>query len=91
MEAQKVNKKVCGDCYNYDYDGYVFIDELGNRMKKHYLTCQFPKFIEKHGMQKMQFHAFRYLCASLLLANGEWFAAPGVLAGCNCNGGQRTT
>ena len=70
MEAQEVNKKVCGDCYNYDYDGYVFVDELGNRMKGHYLTCQFPKFIEKHGMRKMRFHDLRHSCASLLLANG---------------------
>ena len=27
--AQEVNKKVCGNCYNYEYDGYVFVDELG--------------------------------------------------------------
>ena len=26
--AQEVNKKVCGNCYNYEYDGYVFVDEL---------------------------------------------------------------
>ena len=28
-EAQELNKKVCGNCYNYDYDGYVFVNELG--------------------------------------------------------------
>lgn len=28
--AQEINKKVCGNCYNYEYDGYVFVDELGN-------------------------------------------------------------
>ena len=69
-EAQEINKKVCGDCYNYDYDGYIFVDELGNRMKGHYLSCQFPEFVEKHGLRKMRFHDLRHSCASLLLANG---------------------
>ncbi len=32
-EAQELNKKVCGNCYNYEYDGYVFVDEMGERMK----------------------------------------------------------
>ena len=37
-EAQELNKKVCGNCYNYDYDGYVFVNELGERMRPNYLT-----------------------------------------------------
>ena len=28
-EAQELNKQVCGNCYNYEYDGFVFVDELG--------------------------------------------------------------
>lgn len=32
-EAQELNKKVCGNCYNYKYDGFVFVDEMGDRMK----------------------------------------------------------
>ena len=27
--AQELNKQVCGNCYNYEYDGFVFVDELG--------------------------------------------------------------
>jgi len=69
-EAQEVNKKVCGNCYNYAFDGYVFVDEMGDRMKPHYLTGEFPKFVEKHGIKKMRFHDLRHSCASLLLANG---------------------
>ena len=68
-EAQELNKKVCGNCYNYEYDGYVFVDELGERMKPDYLTSQFPAFIQRHGMRKMRFHDLRHSCASLLLAN----------------------
>jgi len=56
--------------YNYEYDGFVFVDELGERMKPDYLTSQFPAFIQRHGMKKMRFHDLRHSCASLLLANG---------------------
>ena len=69
-EAQELNKKVCGNCYNYDYDGYVFVNELGERMRPNYLTEYFPKYIAKHGVPKMRFHDLRHSCASLLLANG---------------------
>ena len=59
-EAQELNKKVCGNCYNYEYDGYVFVDELGERMKPEYLTSQFPAFIQRHGLRKMRFHDLRH-------------------------------
>lgn len=58
--AQEVNKKVCGNCYNYEYDGYVFVDELGNLMNPNYLTSQFPQYIQKHGCKRMRFHDLRH-------------------------------
>ena len=69
-EAQELNKNVCGNCYNYEYDGFVFVDEMGERMKMNYLTSAFPKFLERHGLRRMRFHDLRHSCASLLLANG---------------------
>ena len=69
-EAQELNKKVCGNCYNYQYDGYVFVDEMGERMKANYLTTRFPEILEKKGLRRMRFHDLRHSCASLLLANG---------------------
>ena len=68
--AQELNKQVCGNCYNYEYDGYVFVDELGNLMRPDYLTGYFPQYIQKHGLRRMRFHDLRHSCASLLLANG---------------------
>ena len=41
-EVQELNKKVCGNCYNYQYDGYVFVDEMGELMNPNYLTNYFP-------------------------------------------------
>jgi len=68
--AQELNKQVCGNCYNHKYDGFVFMDELGERMRANYLTSAFPKFLEDHGLRRMRFHDLRHSCASLLLANG---------------------
>lgn len=60
-EAQELNKQVCGNCYNYEYDGFVFVDELGERMRVDYLTNAFPKFLEDHGLRRMRFHDLRHL------------------------------
>ena len=69
-EAQDLNKQICGNCYNHQYDGFVFVDEMGERMRANYLTSAFPKFLESHGLRRMRFHDLRHSCASLLLANG---------------------
>ena len=50
-EAQELNKSVCGNCYNYEYDGYVFVDEMGERLKPDYLTSYFPQYIQRHGLK----------------------------------------
>lgn len=68
--AQELNKQVCGNCYNYEYDGYVFVDEMGDRITPEYLTSAFPHFLQRHGLKRMRFHDLRHSCASLLLANG---------------------
>lgn len=59
-EEQELNKQVCGNCYNYEYDGFVFVDELGERMRVEYLTNAFPKFLESHGLRRMRFHDLRH-------------------------------
>ena len=43
------------------YDGFVFVDELGERMRANYLTSVFPKFLESHGLRRMRFHDLRHL------------------------------
>ena len=59
-ESQELNRQICGNSYNYDYIEYVFVDELGERMKPGYITGQFPKFLEKHGFRHMRFHDLRH-------------------------------
>ena len=67
---QEKNRKLCGKSYNKADIGYVYTDVMGNRIKPHYVTSEFPKFLEKHGMRRVRFHDLRHSCASLLLANG---------------------
>ena len=66
-KAQELNKKVCGNCYCYDCDGYIFVDELGERMKPDYLTGGFPELLQKKGLRKMRFHDLRHAYVKLLL------------------------
>ena len=69
-EEQEYNKRICGNCYDYSYDGYVFVNELGKRINPNYLTSKFPEYLEQHGLQRIRLHDLRHSCASLLLANG---------------------
>ncbi|MFR8331445.1 MAG: hypothetical protein ACLU9S_02930 [Oscillospiraceae bacterium] len=29
-EQQEYNERLCGNCYNKKYKGYLFVDEMGN-------------------------------------------------------------
>ena len=69
-ETQAENMRVCKDCYNKKYHGYIFVDPMGNLYKPSRITGAFPKILEKHGLRKIRFHDLRHSCASLLLANG---------------------
>lgn len=66
-EAQKLNRKICGNCYTYNYNGFVFVDEMGYRMRLYYLTSE---FLERHVLKRMRFHDVKHSCASLLFAGG---------------------
>ena len=46
------------------------VDPVGNILKPNYLSAQFPRFLERHGLRRIRFHDLRHSCASLLLANG---------------------
>ena len=69
-EQQKENKRICGNCYNREYDGYVFVDVMGNIFNPRNLSSNFSKLLELKGLRRMRFHDLRHSCASLLLANG---------------------
>jgi len=67
---QEENRRLCGSMYNDKEGCYIYVDDLGNRIKPNYLTSEFPKFLEQHGFKRMRFHDCLHSSASLLLASG---------------------
>lgn len=69
-KKQSENRLICGSAYCRDNPDYVYVNDLGERVKPGWLTAAFPAFLEKHGMRRIRFHDLRHSCASLLYANG---------------------
>lgn len=63
-------KRVCGRCYNYEYDGYIFVDELGERINPDYISHHFPLLLKNVKLRHIRFHDLRHTSASLLLNAG---------------------
>ncbi len=68
-EQQRENKRICGNCYNRQYDGYIFVDAMGKLFRPDSVTDNFSKLLKRSGLRHIRFHDLRYSCASLLLAN----------------------
>ena len=69
-EAQKENEKLCGECYDTRYKGYIFVDPMGKIYDPNLVSAGFKRIIRKNGLKEIRFHDLRHSCASLLLANG---------------------
>lgn len=69
-EQQTYNEKLCGNCYNQKYKGYLFVDEMGNLILPNAVTDGFTRLLADHGLRKIRFHDLRHSCASLLLKQG---------------------
>lgn len=67
---QEENKKICGNCYNHAYDGYVFVDPMGKLYVPDEVSDHFRTLLKQKGLRHIRFHDLRHSCASLLLANG---------------------
>ena len=59
-EQQKENKRICGNCYNREYDGYVFMDAMGNIFNPRNLSSNFSKLLEMKGLRHIRFHDLRH-------------------------------
>ncbi|MEK4261925.1 tyrosine-type recombinase/integrase [Paenibacillus sp. FSL L8-0499] len=69
-ELQALNKLICGNSYCTDYEEYIYLDKLGQRIKPGYITQNFTRTLKKNGLRHIRYHDLRHSCASLLLANG---------------------
>ena len=64
------NKKLFGNGYVRDWNGYMMRYNDGQLISPNALTRSFSQFIEKHGFKKVRYHDLRHSCASILYANG---------------------
>jgi len=69
-ERTNQNKIDFGNCYNHEYDDFIFVDDLGMIRRADYVTHEFKKLLEKNNLKHIRFHDLRHSCASLLIANG---------------------
>ena len=64
---QEYNEKLCGNCYNQKYKGYLFVNEMGDLILPNSVTDGFARLLAENGLRKIRFHDLRHSCASLLL------------------------
>jgi integrase len=69
-EEQTEYRRLCGRSYNKAYLDFVYVDEMGDRVKPDYISSAFQNVLKKHCLKRVRFHDLRHSCASLLLANG---------------------
>lgn len=67
---QEKNRKVCGKAYCTDYLDYIYVNEMGERIKPNFVTQYFALTLKKNTLKKIRFHDLRHSCASLLYAHG---------------------
>ena len=67
---QAENRKVCGKMYCKDYLEYIYVNELGERIRPNFITQNFSITLNNNKLKKIRFHDLRHSCASLLYANG---------------------
>ena len=69
-EEQAENRRLCGNCYHFEDDGYICVNQVGRRLSPHFLTNHFNLLLKNSGLRIIRFHDLRHSSASLLLANG---------------------
>ena len=70
IAEQEENKRLCGNCYCQDYNGYIYVNEIGEIIKPGFLTSHFASVLKANNMPRIRFHDLRHTCASLLFAQG---------------------
>lgn len=68
QKEQNRNRKLCRSSYISKYKAYIYVNEIGERIRPNYITTKFQSKLVKNGMRKIRFHDLRHSCATLLLS-----------------------
>lgn len=66
---QAENRRLCGNCYCKDYEGYICINEMGYLLNPNRVSAMFELMLQQNHLRHIRFHDLRHSSASLLLAN----------------------
>ena len=69
-QKQEEWKKLYGDSYNYDYEGYVYVRPDGIRYRADFVTETFKRFLKSNELRVIRFHDLRHTCATMLRHTG---------------------
>lgn len=64
------NMKLFGNSYSRKYIDYIYVDEMGERIKPGYVTQTYQKILRRNNLKIIRFHDLRHSCATLLYNNG---------------------
>lgn len=68
-EEIEKNKELFKKSYNYKYDEYVFVDDIGDLINPDIISNRFRTLLRKNNLKHIRFHDLRHSCASLLVAS----------------------
>ncbi|MEI3427617.1 MAG: tyrosine-type recombinase/integrase [Christensenellales bacterium] len=66
---QAENRRLCGNCYCKDYEGYICINEMGYLLNPNRVSAMFELTLQQNHLRHIRFHDLQHSSASLLLAN----------------------
>ena len=57
---QEEYRRLCGKSYNKEYLDFVYVDEMGDRVKPDYISAAFQAVLKKHNLKRVRFHDLRH-------------------------------
>ena len=57
---QEEHRKVCGSAYCTEFLDYIYVNEIGERIKPNFITQNFPLTLEKAGLRRIRYHDLRH-------------------------------
>ena len=62
---QAENRRLCGNCYCKDYEGYICINEMGYLLNPNRVSAMFELTLQQNHLRHIRFHDLRHSSASL--------------------------
>lgn len=80
-EQQEYNQKICGNCYNQEYLGYVFVDAMGNLIQPDSVTTGLSAAAEREWSAQDSLSRFAPLLRQSIAERGRTDEADSRVAG----------